>query len=180
MYVTNTSLRLGNTGKLWNYTRNQKLSWPRSGCRNLCIGVYVLFQVHTQVYIQATLVSSGIIREIRICLWYSECVFVCKCVCLCVAARHCMFMYDRVCVCVWECVYVYVYICIYTCIYMCTYICHYIYICMFFLWNKYMYMYMYTYVYIYIYIYFFFFLYMNIYIYIVLELCVKFAGLAYS
>ena len=33
MYVTNTSLRLGNTGKLWNYTRNQKLSWPRSSCR---------------------------------------------------------------------------------------------------------------------------------------------------
>ena len=71
-----------------------------------------------EVYTICVYESSGIIREIRICLRYSECVFVCKCVCLCFDA---MFMInERECSCESGCV----------CVFVCCHTCHCVYIYM--------------------------------------------------
>ena len=41
---THTVVHSGNTGKLWNYTRNQILSSPRGGCRKGILTCFHLFK----------------------------------------------------------------------------------------------------------------------------------------
>ena len=125
---------MSNTGKLWNYTRNQNLSSPRGGCRKGILTCFHLFKpacvyafaywclcwcirslpgTDTGVH-SRTLESSAIIRKIRICLWYSACVFVCECVCLCVS----------VCLCVCLCVFsVFVCVCVFVSVCVCLFVC---------------------------------------------------------
>ena len=55
---THTVVHSGNTGKLWNYTRNQNLSSPRGGCH---AGILTCFRLFKPVKVDS----------------------VCVCVCLC-------------------------------------------------------------------------------------------------
>ena len=73
-----TGVHSGNTGKLWNYTRNQNLSSPRGGCR---AGILTCFHLFKPVKVDSVCVC--------VCVFVFAFVFVCVCV----------FVF--VCVCVW-------------------------------------------------------------------------------